>query len=40
MRSGRQEDIRRFQAELTDAEIKRLRVIQRRVATAMFNAGH
>ena len=40
MRSGRQEDIRRFQAELTDAEIERLRVIQRRVATAMFNAGH
>jgi hypothetical protein len=39
MRSGRQEDLRHFQAELTDTEIKRLRVIQRRVATAMFNAS-
>ena len=36
MRSGRQEDIRRFQAELTDAELARLRVIQRRVATALY----
>ena len=38
--SGRQEDLRRIQAELTDAEVARLRVIQRRVATALFNAGN
>ena len=39
MRSGRQEDIRRFQAELTDSEFDRLRVIQQRVATTLVDSG-
>ena len=34
LHSGRQEDIRRFQGELTESEFDRLRVIQQRVATA------
>lgn len=40
IQSGRQEDIRRFQANLTDAEVARLGVIQRRVATALFASGN
>jgi hypothetical protein len=39
MRTGKQDDLPRFQAELTDSEIGRLRVIQRRVATALFSSG-
>ena len=39
LRSGRQEDIRRFQGELTDAEFDRLRVIQQRVAATLFDSG-
>ena len=38
MHTGRQEDLRRFQTELTDSELARLRVIQRRVATALYNS--
>jgi hypothetical protein len=38
--TGRQEDIRRFQAELSDTEVERLGVIERRVANALFNAGN
>ena len=39
MHTGRQEGLRRFQAELTDLELARLRVIQRRVATALYDFG-
>jgi hypothetical protein len=40
MRSGRQEDLPRFQAELTEPEVKRLHRIQRRVANSLFKEGH
>lgn len=39
LRTGKQEDLPRIQAELTMEEVKRLQTIQRWVATALFNSG-